>query len=185
MPIESVGQTSDHQQHIGLVTISSTDASCPGMKVLYQLHNCPSGTHLGVAKTAAKMILLARVAERHMSQRKECLKKGPKRPPTITITSILIGKPFDMFAMDICASHRLGQQVHSCGSRLLSKWPKCYVIPDQEAKTIAYCLEEFISITKAPFKVLPICVGKGGANEDQNHIKDISEVQAFQPYPFN
>ena len=35
------------------------------------------------------------------------------------------------------------------------------------------------------FKVPSNVWVEGGANGDQNHIKDISEVQDFQPHPFN
>ena len=101
-------------------------------EVLYQLHNSPSGGHLGVAKTAAKVQQRyywpwwIDDVKRHISQCEECSRrKGPKRLPIAPLTSIPIGnkKKKKRYDSNGCVwsfpDYRSGKQVHSCGCRLL------------------------------------------------------------------
>ena len=133
-------------------------------EVLYQLHNSPSGGHLGVAKTAPKVQQRyywpgwIDDVKRHISQCEECSRrKGSKRLPIAPLTSIPIGKPFDMIAMDVCGPFPItdrGNKYILVAADYFSKWPESWAIPDQEAKTIARCLEELISRHGVPQALL-------------------------------
>ena len=91
---------------------------------------------------------------RHMNQYEKCSRrKGPKQLPIAPLTSIPVGKPFYMIAVDICGpftvTHR-GNKYILMAAGYFSKWPECWVIPDQEAKTIARWVEELISCHGSP-----------------------------------
>ena len=64
------------------------------------------------------------------------------------MTTIPIGRPFEMIAMDICSPLPItdhGNRYILVAADYLSKWLECWAIPDQEATTIAHCLEDLIS----------------------------------------
>ena len=68
-----------------------------------------------------------------------------------------IGKPFEMIAMDVCGPLPVtewGNKYILVAADYFSKWPECWAIPDQEAKTIARCLEELIGRHGVPQALL-------------------------------
>lgn len=62
-----------------------------------------------------------------------------------------------MIAMDVCGPLPItdrGNKYIVVAADYFSKWPECWAIPDQEAKTIAHCLEELIGRHGVPQALL-------------------------------
>ena len=86
----------------------------------------------------------------HISQCERCAqKKGPQKLQRASLSNIPIGGPFEMIAMDI---HVCGPfPTSDCRKKYIlvvadyfTKWPECWAIADQEAKTVTRCLEELV-----------------------------------------
>lgn len=151
-------------------------------EALLSLHNCPSSGHLGVARTAAKLQQrfywpkwLDDVKD-HIKQCESCArKKGPQKLQRASLASIPIGGPFEMIAMDICGpfpTSDRGKKYILVAADYFTKWPECWAIPDQEAKTVARCLEEFISRHGAP----QVLLTDQGRNFESQVIAEVCDL---------
>ena len=111
-------------------------------EALSSLHDCG---HLGITRTAAK--LQQRFywpkwhddVKAHISQCESCArKKGPQKLQRASLSSIPIGRLFEMIAMDICGpfpTSDRGKRYILVAADYFTKWPECWTIADQEAKT--------------------------------------------------
>ena len=171
-----------------LVTV--TIASCLTSKAQRRSTvSTPSGGHLGVTKTAAKVQQRyywpgwLDDVKKHVSQCEECSRrKGPKKLPRAPVTSISIGKPFDMIAMDICGPFPTtdrGNKYILVAAGYFSKWPECWAIPDQEAKTVAHCLEELIGRNGVP-QTLLTDQGKNFESKLISEIRKLLKIEKLQ-----
>ena len=77
-------------------------------------------------------------------------RKGPKRLLIAPLTSVPIGKLFEMITIDVCDPLPVTNRGILVAADDFSKLPKCWAIPDQEAKTITRCLEELIGCHGVP-----------------------------------
>ena len=151
-------------------------------EVLSSLHDCPSSGHLGVSKTAGK--IQQRFywpdwlddVKAHVSQCESCAqKKGPRRLPKAPMSSIPIGGPFEMVAMDICGpfpTSERGNKYILVAADYFTKWPECWAMADQEAKTVAHCLEELISHHGVPQALLT----DQGRNFESKVISEVCDL---------
>ncbi len=91
------------------------------------------------------------------------------------MTSIPIGKPFEMIVMDVCSPIQVtdpGNKYILVAADYFSNWSECWAILDQEAKIIARCLEELISRHGVPQALLT----DKGENFESKVISEICKL---------
>ena len=111
---------------------------------LHGCHDDPSGGHLGYEKTLHKLqqnaywVYMSRDVEQYCRQCTKCNVSKPPAPPRAPMTSVPIGKPWQMVAADI-----LEVPVSSNNNRYLlviqdyfTKWVEVVPMPDQTAARI-------------------------------------------------
>lgn len=133
-------------------------------EVLRQLHDSPSGGHLGVKKT------LQRVRERFYWMNssddvKDWCKKcttcatsnGPHRKRKAPMKQYNVGSPFERIALDIAGPFPVtekGNKYMLVVMDYFTKWVEVYAIPDQGAATVADVLiKEFICRFGVPLEI--------------------------------
>ena len=83
-----------------------------------------------------------------------------------------------MIAMDICGpfpTSDRGKKYTLVAADYFTKWPECWAITDQEAKTVARCLEEFISRHGVP-QVLLTDQGRNFESQVVTEVCDLLHI---------
>lgn len=152
-------------------------------EVLQELHNGPSGGHLGVNKTVEKVkqrfywIGCHQSAKDWIQNCSQCMAaKGPRIRSRGKMQQYNSGAPFERIAMDVAGPF----PVTDTGNRYVlvvmdyfSKWPEVYAIPNQEAKTVA---EVFLKNWVSRFGVPLELHSDQGRNFESEVFKELCEV---------
>ena len=129
--------------------------TCLVPDILTELHNSPTGGHLGANKTYEKMwsriyyVNLQKTVEDWCRQCELCSsRKAPTKKPRATMQLSVTSKPMEWIAMDILGplptTARNNKYILVVGD-YFSKWKEAYPMPNMEATTIANLLvNEFI-----------------------------------------
>ena len=133
-------------------------------QVLHDLHNTPTGGHLGIAKT------LGRVRERFYWSKcrrdvedwcKSCdlcaSRKGPSKKVRAPMAQYNVGAPMERLAVDVMGplpETDSGNKYLLIAMDYFSKWPEAYPLPDQEAYSVAEVLvRELVSRFGVPLSI--------------------------------
>ena len=129
--------------------------TCLVPDILTELHNSPTGGHLGANKTYEKMrsrvyyVNLQKMVEDWCHQCELCSsRKAPTKKPRPPMQQSVTSKPMEWIAMDILGplptTARNNKYILVVGD-YFSKWKEAYPMPNMEATTIANLLvNEFI-----------------------------------------
>lgn len=131
------------------------------LDVLHHLHNSPTGAHLGVKKTLAKVRLryfwygLCRDVENCILKCDACAsRKAPNRKPKAPMKLYSVGVPMERLAIDIAGplpKTNKGHKYIVVISDYFTKWTQAFAIKDQEATTVANILvNEVVSLFGVP-----------------------------------
>lgn len=112
-----------------------------------QVHEDPSGGHLGATKTLNKLRERCFWTGQRWDVKKWCdacttcaAKKGPPRKPRSPLQQYNVGYPGERVAIDVLGplpETRDGNRYLLCLMDYFTKWPEAYAIPNQEAPTVA------------------------------------------------
>ena len=118
--------------------------------VLYQMHEALTSGHLGVRKTAERLLrrfywYKAREDVDLWIQRcdKCVLTKKPSKAPRVPMGSMLVGAPLDRIGMDLLGALPLtprGNRYIFVVTDYFTKWTEIFAVPDQTAETCAHIL---------------------------------------------
>ena len=133
-------------------------------QVLHEVHNTPTGGHLGIAKT------LGRIRERFYWSKcrrdvedwcRSCdicaSRKGPSRKVRAQMGQYNVGAPMERLAVDVLGplpETDSGNKYILIAMDYFSKWPEAYLLPNQEAHSIAEVLaQELVSCFGVPLSI--------------------------------
>ena len=127
-------------------------------QALQHSHNDPSAGHQGADKTLARLreecywVNMSQDVERYCRECTECQQAKLPLPSKAPVTSMPIGKPWQMVAVDV-----LTVPVSQKGNRYLlvvqdyfTKWADAIPLPDQSACTITTALIKLFSVLGMP-----------------------------------
>ena len=128
---------------------------------MYQLHDAPTGAHLGIKKTLAKARLryfwygLRRDVESWDLKCDICAsRKAPKKTPKAPMKLYSVGVPMERLAIDVAGplpKTSKGNRFIVVISDYFTKWTQAFAIKDQEATTISNILvNEVVSLFGVP-----------------------------------
>ena len=120
---------------------------------LTQCHDSPQGGHLGADKTADRLrqigywVGMLQDVERHCQLCSLCQQSKPPAPPRVPLTTIPIGQPWEMVAVDILQLPMSTQhnKYLLVVQDYFTKWPEAIPIPDQTANRITQELVQVFS----------------------------------------
>jgi len=112
--------------------------------LLYQHHNAVSAAHLGFEKTAARVrqvgywVGMLQDIEKYCRECVVCQRSKPALPTRAPLTSVPIGKPWEMVAVDILEvpTSRHNNRYLLVIQDYMTKWVEAIPIPNQTAATI-------------------------------------------------
>lgn len=132
--------------------------SCMQQQLLHQCHDSPAAGHQGVDKTMEHLrgegywVNMHQHVERYCRECTKCQKSKLPQPSRAPLTSIPIGKPWQMVAIDI-----LTVPLSSNGNKYLlvvqdyfTKWADAIPLPNQSASTITSALIKLFSTMGMP-----------------------------------
>ena len=155
--------------------------------ILKQLHDSPSGGHLGTEKTYKRVH--ARFCWYKMKEDitlwcKTCIQcakhSRPQKTPRASMGSVRSGAPMERIAVDICGPLQETER-HNVYILVIqdsfSKWVEAYPIPNQEAKTIADTIvSQWISRYGTPYSLH----SDQGSNFESSIFKEVCQLLGIE-----